>query len=508
MQSTSSEAQVTQAGQAITINSITCKQLFNLFSPMLGPHGSIKALVSGGQQLNLTKDGNAICRDVQFNHPTSVFITRAASALYDSTGDGVISYILMCTEIFNEAFSYYNEGTSIPTIVNSLQLVLKDITEFLQKNIIPLDDNLLKRLALCSLGTKIRHPSFLCDIVIKALVNISQSKNFDVNMVEIMKMEEGDIRDSIYVDGLVLDHSGRHYAMPDYLENVCVMIANMSLEYEKPEINAEFCYSSALQREELASTEREFISKRASAIADFARELKKEGKSLILVNEKGIDPFSLEILSEAGILALRRAKRRNLERLVNMCGGKVITQVSQINKECLGYCQKVSVKTINENKYTFIEGTPFKGSCTILIRGDKDYERLNKSIRGTLQSLFLAIKYKCCILGGIPLYKNIISHLREKLDSVHESDVVGYNVMIKVYETLIKTLLKNEGSNINERMVKLMREDHSNDESVVENVKVVGNVLNNSVYMAVNLLMCDEIIKAGKPIKQDKIENQ
>jgi T-complex protein 1 subunit zeta len=33
-----------------------------------------------------------------------------------------------------------------------------------------------------------------------------------------------------------------------------------------------------------------------------------------MINQKGIDPMSLDILAKAGILALRRAKRRNMER--------------------------------------------------------------------------------------------------------------------------------------------------------------------------------------------------
>lgn len=507
MQSTNSEAQVTQSGQAIAINNITCNQLFELFSPMLGPNGTVKALVNGGQQLNISKDGNTLCRDIQFTHPTSILITRAASSLYTSTGDGIISFILMCTDTFTQSYKFYCEGTSVPFIINSLQLALRDIVEFLQQGIIPLSDKNLRLLALSSLKTKVRSPEFLVDIVIKALLNISASKSFDMDMVEIMKMEGGDIRDSIFVDGLVLDHSGRHHAMPVSLENVCVMATNMSLEYEKPEINAEFCYSSASQRDALAESEREFILEKARVIAAFAEELKKENKTLILVNEKGIDLYSLEVLAEAGVLALRRAKRRNLERLVSMCGGNIITQVSQLTRGALGYCRKVTVHDLGDNKFTFIEGTPIKGACTILLRGSTDYERLNKSIRGALQSLFLAIQSKCCIEGGIALYKKIIDYLTDKMQGVHPCDVVGYKVLAGVYESLIKTLLKNEGVNIQEHMARISRNEFKG-EPVIENVKVVGNVLNNAVVTAINLLMCDEIIRAGAAIKQDKIENQ
>jgi T-complex protein 1 subunit zeta len=37
-------------------------------------------------------------------------------------------------------------------------------------------------------------------------------------------------------------------------------------------------------------------------------------KSFVIINQKGIDPLSLDVLAKQGILALRRAKRRNMER--------------------------------------------------------------------------------------------------------------------------------------------------------------------------------------------------
>lgn len=39
-------------------------------------------------------------------------------------------------------------------------------------------------------------------------------------------------------------------------------------------------------------------------------------KTFVVVNQKGIDPFSLDMLAKEGIMALRRAKRRNMERSV------------------------------------------------------------------------------------------------------------------------------------------------------------------------------------------------
>ena len=48
---------------------------------------------------------------------------------------------------------------------------------------------------------------------------------------------------------------------------------------------------------------------------------KGSSKGFVVINQKGIDPMSLDLLAREGILALRRAKRRNMERLSLACGG-------------------------------------------------------------------------------------------------------------------------------------------------------------------------------------------
>lgn len=41
---------------------------------------------------------------------------------------------------------------------------------------------------------------------------------------------------------------------------------------------------------------------------EFKRRVCKEGQSFVVINQKGIDPLSLDMFAKEGILALRRAK--------------------------------------------------------------------------------------------------------------------------------------------------------------------------------------------------------
>lgn len=57
--------------------------------------------------------------------------------------------------------------------------------------------------------------------------------------------------------------------------------------------------------------------------------------------KKGIDPVSLDFLAAEGIIGLRRAKRRNMERLTLACGGVAVNAVEDLTEDCLGYADEV-----------------------------------------------------------------------------------------------------------------------------------------------------------------------
>lgn len=320
----------------------------------------------------------------------------------------------------------------------------------------------------------------LAGILCEAVQCIARNEVYDLNMIEIVKMED-DVSDIKLIKGLVLDHGGRHPLMPTKLSDVVIMITNISLEYEKPEINAEFQYSSAAQRDVLAANEREFVVERARKIADFASQIQKTGKSFMLITEGGIDPFSLEILSDAGILGLRRAKRRNLERLVRACGGNIITSLKDLDKNNLGYAREVNVVSRVDEKYTFIQGTPFVNSCTILISGNNRHEmtRIQTTIKNTLKTINLAQKMH--LPGGIKLYNNITNNL---------SDSPGHQIYKGAFQVLKKALKRNSSPD-------------SQDE-IYDNYDVFASIIQNTCVVAINMLMIDEIIKAGRSVKEEQ----
>merc|ERR1719397_1293019 len=173
------------------------------------------------------------------------------------------------------------------------------------------------------------------------------------------------------VRGIVMDHGARHPDMKKNVNNAYILTSNVSLEYEKSEVNSGFFYKSALDREKLVAAERKFIEDRVQKIIELKRKVctPENKKTFVVINQKGVDPMSLDALAKEGIMALRRAKRRNMERLVLACGGSAMNSVEEMDESMLGSAGLVYEHVLGENKFTFVEQCANPLSVTILMKG-------------------------------------------------------------------------------------------------------------------------------------------
>merc|ERR1711934_1305379 len=116
----------------------------------------------------------------------------------------------------------------------------------------------------------------------------------------------------------------------------------------------------------------------------------------------GIDPLSLDALAREGILALRRAKRRNMERMTLACGGQAMNTFDDLDESCLGYAGVVYEHVLGENKFTFVEECKNPQSVTILMKGPNKHtlSQMKDAVRDGLRAVTNALEDKCVIPGA------------------------------------------------------------------------------------------------------------
>ncbi|KAI3625873.1 hypothetical protein CBS9595_001234 [Malassezia furfur] len=539
--------------QALQVNIAGAVGLAQVVRSNLGPRGTLKMLVDGSGNLKMTKDGKVLLTEMQIQNPTAAMIARTAVAQDEQCGDGTTSVVLLVGELLKQAERYIQEGVPSRVVSDGFDVAKTGVLQFLETFKVQQtpDRATLISVAHTALATKLpaKLATQLADSVVDAVLAIKprdpelsapapaadgttedvaawQSRDpIDLHMIEIMKMQHKSESDTRLIRGLVLDHGARHADMPKRVKNAYVLTLNVSLEYEKTEINSGFFYSSAEQREKLVESERRFVDAKLKKIIELkdavcdapANTPESERKSFVIFNQKGIDPMSLDILAKHGILALRRAKRRNMERLQLCCGGVAQNSVDDLSPDILGWAGLVYEHTLGEEKYTFVEDTKDPKSVTLLIKGPNTYtmNQIQDAVRDGLRSVKNAIEDRALVPGAGAFDVCAANHLLETVRrSAKGRAKLGVEAFAQALMIIPKTLASNAGLDIQDAIVTL--QDECADGHVVgldlqtgevmdpavtgvwDNYRVKRHMIHSSAVIASNLLSVDEILRAGR----------
>jgi len=313
LKSVNPNAEIMSKAAALFMNINAAKGLQDVMKTNLGPKGTIKMLVGGAGDLKLTKDGNVLLKEMQIQNPTAVMIARTAVAQDDITGDGTSSTVLIIGELLKQAERYLNEGLHPRVLVEGFDAAKIAAVKFLETYKIACagienpDKELLTCVAKTALRSKLREElaDKLTAIVVDAVCCIAKPEEpVDLHMVEIMHMKHKLDSDTRLVRGLVLDHGSRHPDMPKHVEDAFILTCNVSLEYEKSEVNSSFMYSDAEQRERMVAAEREYTDDIVRAVIALKKKVcDGTDKGFVVITQKGIDPISLDMLAKENILA-------------------------------------------------------------------------------------------------------------------------------------------------------------------------------------------------------------
>lgn len=547
-----SNADVMRSLAALTANSGAAQGLCEVLRSNLGPNGAMKMLIGGAGQMKITKDGSVLLHEMQIQHPTASMIARAATAQDDETGDGTTSIVLLIAEIMKLSHRLVLEGVHPRVLSEGLDIGRMEAMTFLEtraKRELPTKPAELSRLirdvAYSSLRTKLTADlaHLFTDIVASAIETVSIRRPIDLHMVEIMTVKERLCTDSRFVKGLVLDHGSRHADMPTSLRNCFTLVLNVSLEYEKTEVNSGFFYKSAEEREKLVVSERKFTDDKVQKIIALKRKVcsgDRKDWGFVVLNMKGIDPASLDMMAREGnMVALRRVKRRNLERLTLACGGEVANSVDDLKETDLGFAGHVHETKLGDDKFTYVEDVQGHGvfgnssaekkvgACTILIKGSNDHSvaQMKDAVRDGLRAVRNAIEDGCVVPGAGAFELACYEHLMNAARNTKGKARLGVEVLAEAMLCVPKALAENSGFDVQDVLISLkeaaQQSGASNtgpapmvgldittgkpvspvDLAIFDNYCVKKNVLTIAPILAEQLLLVDEVIRAGRQMK-------
>merc|ERR1711935_970312 len=178
-------------------------------------------------------------------------------------------------------------------------------------------------------------------------------------------------------------------------------------------------------------------------------------------------------------------------------------------------------QTLDEETYTFVEGVKNPFSCTILIKGAHRHviDQIKDAVRDGLRAVSNAITDGFLVQGAGAF--EILAHagLLEYKQKVTGRAKLGVQAYADALLVIPKTLAVNAGYDAQDSIIKL-QEAHTDGKSTLgfditsgepmdpavvgiwDNYRVKHQMLDSAAVIASQLLLVDEVIRAGKQMKK------
>ena len=414
----------------------------------LGPKGMDKMLVDNFGDVTITSDGRTILDEMDVQHPAAKMLVEVAKTQDNEAGDGTTSAVIIAGELLNRAEELIDKNIHPIVIIDGYRKASEKALQTLEKIAILVDlkatDYLLKA-ATTAMGSKIvaEHKEYLADLAVKAMLAVAEkndgSYKVDVDDVKVEKKTGESLQDTSLINGIVLDKEIVHSGMPKRVEKAKIALLDASLENEKPEIDTKINIESPSQIEA-------FLKQEETMLRDMVDKVLSSGANVVIC-QKGIDDMVQHFLARRGIIAVRRAKKSDMEKLAKATGGKIVSNIDAISPSDLGYAALVEERRIGDDKMTFIEGCKNPKSVTLLIRGgtQRMTAEAERSIHDALCVVRDLITEPKIVAGGSAPELEMARELRKYAQTVAGREQLAINIFAESLEAIAVTLAENAG---------------------------------------------------------------
>jgi thermosome len=506
--------------EAQTNNIMAAKVIAEVLRTTLGPRGMDKMLIDGLGDITITNDGAAILDEIDVQHPAAKMMVEVAKTQDDMVGDGTTTSVILAGELLRKAEELLAQNIHPTIIVQGYRKAVDKAIEAVAKLAIKVDIDdreTLKKVSMTSMGSKAVGDarSHLSDITIDAVKLIAEKRGdktiADIDNIQRVKKEGKSLHDTQLIKGIIIDKEIVHAGMPKRVEKAKIALLDSPLEVEKTEFSAEIRIRDPTQMQA-------FLDKESTMLKDMVAKVKKSGAT-VLFCQKGIDDMAQHFLAKEGILAARRVKQSDMEKLARATGGTVITKLDDMKSQDLGEAGLVEERKVGDDKMIFVEKCKEPRSVAILIRAglERMVDEADRAMNDALSVVADVIEDNKIVAGGGATEAEIAKVLRSYATKVGGREQLAIEAFADSLEIVPKTLAENAGLESIDILVglraahekkngHLMGVDvfqgkivNSYENGVVEPLKVKEQAMKSAGEVAAMILRIDDVIAATKP---------
>ncbi|TRO42549.1 thermosome subunit, partial [Candidatus Bathyarchaeota archaeon] len=484
----------------------------------LGPKGMDKMLVDSFGDVTVTSDGRTILDEMDIQHPAAKMLVEVSKTQDNEAGDGTTSAVIIAGELLNRAEELIDKNVHPTVIIEGYRKAAEKALETLEKIAIKIDpksSEYLKKAAITSMASKLiaDYKEYFADLAVKAMLEVAEKEGktwkADVDDIKVEKKSGESLGETSLINGIVLDKEVVHSGMPKRMEKGKIALLDSSLEIEKPEFDAKLNIETPDQIEA-------FLDQEEVMLKAMAEKITKSGANVV-VCQKGIDDMAQHFLARKGVMAVRRAKKSDMEKLSKATGGRIITKLDDLTPADLGYAALVEERRIGDDKMTFIEGCKNPQAVTILIRGSSERftAEAERSLHDALCVIRDIIEEPLVVAGGGAPELEMSNVIRKYAETLPGKEQLAIKIFAEALETIVAALAENAGLQPID-VISELRSRHDVGETwagievragkvqdmskigVFEPLTVKKQIIKSANDAASMILKIDDVIAAGK----------
>ncbi len=491
----------------------------------LGPKGMDKMLVDNLGDVVITNDGVTILEEMDVEHPAAKMMVEIAKTQEEEVGDGTTTAVVLSGELMKQAEELLDKDIHATIIASGYRKASEKAEEILNKIAIKVskdDTKILKQIATTSMSSKGSEAwgPRLAELCVQAVGQIVEEENgklvADIDNIKVEKKSGGSSADSELIKGVVIDKERVHPGMPQRVEKAKIALVNSALEVKETETDAEIRITDPEQLKAFLAEEERMLHTMIDSI--------KKSSANVVFCQKGIDDMAQHFLAKAGILAVRRVKESDMQKLARATGGKVITNLKDLTADDLGRAASVEERKVAGEEMIFVEGCKDPKAVSLLVRGGTEHvvDEVERAVHDGVSVISAATEDGKIVAGGGAPEIEVAKQLREYAETIGGREALAINAFADAIEIIPRTLAENAGLDPIDILVQL-RSAHEKPKGenvgldvfsgkvtntlklgIVEPLRVKIQAIKSATEAAEMILRIDDVIAAGKLEKEEK----
>lgn len=501
---------------AISNNIMAARAVANAVRSTLGPKGMDKLLVDSIGDVTITNDGVTILKEMDVQHPAAKMLIEAAKTQDKEVGDGTTTVAILAGELLKKAEVLIDQKVHPTMIVQGYRMAAEKAVQIVKSISFDASENdraLLERIAETAMTGKLaespdsKMASYAVDLVLNAIETYNGKKSFDMDRVNVEKKVGESTLDSQIIEGIAIDKEIVHQNMPRKVVNAKIALLSTAIESKETETKTELQITSATQFQL-------FMDHEKLRIKEAADKVIASGATVVFC-QKGIDDLAQHHLADAGILALRRVIKKDMDKLAKATGANIVTGLDELGPSDLGSAALVEEKRMGSGIMTFITGTK-NHSATLLLRGGTQQvlNGMERALDDALHAVADVVEDGKLVAGGGAPEIELSMRLREYASTLKGREQLAVTKFAEAMEIVPKTLAENAGFDAIDKAIELKNRHGTNKNmglnaytgeiedmlklGVVEPLRVKIQALLSATDAACLILRIDDVLASTK----------